>query len=411
MSVQGCIKALGLACCALAVAGCTRDGFLGFSRTQPEVWSQAPLYSQPAQDLTAKRSSDTADTLGDTATVLEEVREYIDTFPTRKAAQPATQTQVGLAQAIPTQPGMARFGDQSTSMSPVSLDQVRRAPNEGNASEVPALPVLTGVSVQALASAQTAPDLPETATANRPVEVGQMAPQASIGREIEGLEKQIREHPNDLNKQLRLRYLYLAEGLTDKALSLPEEMDPERAILLMKMIKSTIAAQNSLRDPTMISDEAVKAVEELRDWIQSHADLQIGRVALCTSIHSFGRYQTVADDFFVSGGPNRAFLYCEVRNFASESIDDGKYRTRLAHRLELLTPQGHSIWKDPKEVEVVDICMNQRKDFFFNRLVQMPLGINPGSYVLKVTVEDKIRARVDEASLKIEIKPAGWAGK
>lgn len=411
MRVQGCIKALGLACCALAVTGCSRNGFLGFSRTQPDVWSQPPIYSQPAQDATAERSSDTANTLGGTATVLEEVRGYIDTFPARKAPQPATETQAGLAQAIPIQPGVARFGDQSTSMSPVSLDQVRSTPAEGNATNVPALPVLTGVSVQALASAQTAPDLPETATANRPVEVGQIAPQASIGREIERLEKQIREHPNDVNKQLRLRYLYLAEGLTDKALSLPEEMDPERAILIMKMIKSTVAAQNSLRDPTMISDEAVNAVEELRDWIQSHADLQIGRLALCTSIHSFGRYQTVADDFFVSGGPNRAFLYCEVRNFASESIDDGQYRTRLAHRLELLTPQGHSIWKDPEEVEVVDICMNRRKDFFFNRLVQMPLGINPGSYVLKVTVEDKIRARVDEASLKIDIKPAGWAGK
>lgn len=411
MRVQGCIKALGLACCALAVTGCARNGFLGFSRTQPDVWSQPPIYSQPAQDATAERSSGPADTLGGTAAVLDEVREYIDTFPARKAPQPAPQTQVGLAQPIPTQPGIARFGEQSTSMSPVSLDEVRNTPTAGNATVVPALPVLTGVSVQVLASAQTAPDLPETATANRPVEVGQMAPQVSISREIESLEKQIREHPNDLNKQLRLRYLYLAEGLTDKALSLPEAMDPERAILLMKMIKSTVAAQNSLRDPTMISDEAVNAVEELRDWIQSHADLQIGRLALCTSIHSFGRYQTVADDFFVSGGRNRAFLYCEVRNFASESIEGDQYRTRLSHRLELLTPQGHSIWKDPEEVEVVDICMNQRKDFFFNRLVQMPLGINPGSYVLKVTVEDKIRSRIDEASLKIEIRPAGWAGK
>ncbi len=115
-------------------------------------------------------------------------------------------------------------------------------------------------------------------------------------------------------------------------------------------------------------------------------------------------YPTV---FFVSGGSNRAFLYCEVKNFASETTSEGLYRTRIAHRLELMTPQGHSVWKDPDEMEVVDVCLNRRTDFFFNRLVQLPLGINPGDYVLKVTVEDKIKSQVDEASLLIEIKPAG----
>ncbi len=58
-------------------------------------------------------------------------------------------------------------------------------------------------------------------------------------------------------------------------------------------------------------------------------------------------------------------------------------------------------------MEVVDVCLNKRTDFFFNRLVQLPRGINPGDYVLKVTVEDKVKSRIDEASLLLEIKPAG----
>ena len=65
------------------------------------------------------------------------------------------------------------------------------------------------------------------------------------------------------------------------------------------------------------------------------------------------------------------------------------------------------MWKDSSEMEVVDICLNKRTDFFFNRLVQLPRAINPGDYVLKVTVEDKVKSRIDEASLLLEIKPAG----
>ena len=53
------------------------------------------------------------------------------------------------------------------------------------------------------------------------------------------------------------------------------------------------------------------------------------------------------------------------------------------------------------------LCNSFSRDFFFNRLVQLPPGINPGDYVLKVTVEDKVKSRIDEASLPLEIKPAG----
>ena len=245
--------------------------------------------------------------------------------------------------------------------------------------------------------------------ANPLVDVGQssVALPAGIEAEIEQLEALVAQDPNEVGKQVRLRYLYLAEGMTEKALALPENMNPDQAVLLMKIVRSAIATQKVMDDPTAVSGETVEAVEDLRDWLVSNADLEIPRVVLCTSIHSYGRYEAIPDGFFVSGKANEAYLYCEVKNFATESTSDGKYRTRIAHRLELLTPRGHSVWKDPGERKVVDICLNKRTEFFFNRLVQLPLGINAGYYVWKATVEDKVKSRIDEASLLLQIKPAG----
>ena len=409
MKVHGCIRALTTTGYIILCAGCvqTRPTWLDSTANKPITPSALP--DHPAKEYDPPQTLASKDPAHAERSVSEQVTDYIDNLPKKRPGRASFEPRHQATHPALLQPSPIDAQKQTASMSSASLDRVEDDRFGYQPPGRRVLPVLSGISVRPVAEKPVGQSMPEVAMANRPVEVGQspVALPAAIEREIERLEALVAQEPNDADRQLRLRYLYLAEGLTEKALALPENMNPDQAVLLMKIVQSAIATQRVMHDPTAVSGETVEAVQDLQEWLVSNADLEIPRVVLCTSIHSYGRYEVIPDGFFASGKANRAFLYCEVKNFATESTSDGKYRTRIAHRLELLTPQGHSVWKDPDEMEVVDICLNKRTDFFFNRLVQLPLGINPGDYVLKVAVEDKVKSRVDEASLLLEIKPAG----
>ncbi len=409
MKVHGCIRALATIGCIMLCAGCmqTRPTWLESTANKP-ITPSAQL-DHPAQERDLPQPLASKDPARAERSVSEQVTHYIDNLPKERPGRASVEPRHQATHPALLQPSPIDAQKQTESMGAASLDRVEDDHFGYQQPGRRVLPVLSGISIQPVPERPVAQSMPEVAMANRPIDAGQssIASPAGIEREIERLEALVAQEPNDVDHQLRLRYLYLAEGLTEKALALPENMNPDQAVLLMKIVQSAIATQKVMHDPTAVSGETIEAVQDLQEWLVSNADLEIPRVVLCTSIHSYGRYETIPDGFFASGKANRAFLYCEVKNFATESTPGGKYRTRIAHRLELLTPQGHSVWKDPNEMEVVDICLNKRTDFFFNRLVQLPLGINPGDYVLKVTVEDKVKSRIDEASLLLEIKPAG----
>ncbi len=409
MKVHGCIRALATIGCIMLCAGCmqTRPTWLEPKANRPITPSAT--FDHPAQQRDPSQTLASQDPVRAERSVSEQVTDYIDNLPKERPGPASIEPRHQVTHPALLQSSPIEAQQQTESMGSASLARVGDDHFGYQQPDRRVLPVLSGISIRPVEERPVAQSMPEVVMANRPIDAGQssIASPAGIEREIERLEAQVAQEPNDIDHQVRLRYLYLAEGMTEKALALPENMNPDQAVLLMKIVRSAIATQKVMHDPTAVSGETVEAVQDLQEWLVSNADLEIPRVVLCTSIHSYGRYETIPDGFFASGKANRAFLYCEVKNFATESTSDGKYRTRIAHRLELLTPQGHSVWKDPDEMEVVDICLNKRTDFFFNRLVQLPLGINPGDYVLKVTVEDKVKSRVDEASLLLEIKPAG----
>jgi len=408
MRVHGCIGARAMIGCTILCAGCmqTRPTWLEPNANKP-ITPSAQL-DHSTQERNPSRTFTSIDPARSERAVSEQVTDYIDNLPKEQPRRARVEPRRPATPPALLQRRPIDAPRETESMGSASLDRVEDD-HFGYQPGRRVLPVLSGISIRPVEERPAAQSMPEVAMANRSIDAGQSSIGLPVGieREIERLEALVAQEPNDVSRQIRLRYLYLAEGMTEKALALPENMNPDQAVLLMKIMQSAIATQKVMHDPTAVSGETIETVQDLQEWLVSNADLEIPRVVLCTSIHSYGRYEVIPDGFFASGKANRAFLYCEVKNFATESTPDGKYRTRIAHRLELLTPQGHSVWKDSSEMEVVDICLNKRTDFFFNRLVELPRSINPGDYVLKVTVEDKIKSRIDEASLLLEIKPAG----
>lgn len=406
MKTHGCVGAMLLICGCGFSAACNRgDGLNWAMQRYADSIKPAQIDDQPPQGISDYETPAKPAEMQRDKQVAERVQRYIDAVPRKDEPSGDLQQRAEVAHRQPQPAPQAGMSKLIGSMGPASLESV-----DSSSGSRPTLPVITSVTVRA-ANAQREPEPPmRLVAANSSLQPMQSLPPTAVVREIERLERQLSEQPNDLAGHLRLRYLYLAEGRLEKAKAPPAGLDPDRAVLLMKWMNAAVTVERSLQDPSLVSAETASALRDLQDWAGDHADLEIARLVLCTSIHSYGRFDPIPEGFLASGRANRAFVYCEVRNFGSEMTTGGKYRTRIAHHLELLTPQGHSVWKDSEQMEVADECLNRRHDFFFNRLFELPRGINPGHYILKITVEDKIKLRVDEATLPLEIKPASSAG-
>jgi hypothetical protein len=290
---------------------------------------------------------------------------------------------------------------QVSSMSSAVALQSASPPGQSADTSPPVMEWINAVAVHdAAAGLESAPAM----TANMPT-AGPASPGFAAASEIASLERAIDQDPNDLDRQLRLRYLYLAEGQVDRALSLSQGMDPQRAERLLTWMR-VLADAGPLIEAPQLAPEVAGRFDALAGMVHERRELHVTALELCSSIQSFGRFEAVPEGFFVAGSNNRAYVYCELSNFGSERVQDG-YRVRVAHRLELLTPAGETIWQDAEPLEVVDVCRNRRTDFFFNRYWQLPSSVPAGDYVLNLVVEDPFRAQRTEAKRVLRVaRPA-----
>ena len=130
--------------------------------------------------------------------------------------------------------------------------------------------------------------------------------------------------------------------------------------------------------------------------------LSIPTVALCTKVQAFGVYEELPDGFLREFARNQAIAYFEVANFATEQMPDGRFRTLLSDRFEVLTLEGESIWRH-EEPEIEDLSRRRREDFFVAQRIVLPSGVKEGRYVLKVTVEDRLADKQTQAVLPFNI--------
>ncbi len=384
--ILGCFVALFLPGCHLL----QKPGEIG--TTQSENSSST---GEPSQATTAPEGQPTD------AAMADKVQNYLNGLPKSDTLQNGTTSP---SDNVSSPDGhvasMSSMAIPDTSAANASTRTARK-PNEL------AVPSLVGVSVQSTeepSSGTAAPD--HMASPNTAANTQMLLTQDSIRREIEKLEEETQGKPDrDLQKLFRLYFLYLATGQKDKALTIPDSLDPERAKLLNNMIRTVLVTEMAMQDPGTLTPEMVESVRDWSQWIDSKAELQVPRVALCSKIECFGRYEALPADYFKAGLSLPACLYVEVKNFASEQDENSLFVTKITHRLELLTPEGQTVWSDNRDWEVVDRCVNRRMDFFFNRLWYLPEGLGAGEYVLKVTVEDKLKSQVDEVRYRIQVQP------
>ena len=208
----------------------------------------------------------------------------------------------------------------------------------------------------------------------------------------------------DLDTIWPLKLAQLAFHRDNEALELPASLPTVTRDILSAMLRLVPAIRAVARDPMTHGNSALSRVDELRELLADQADPRVLAIALCRKVVTFGVYEELDAEDFVAGREFPAIVYSEIQNLHAEETDDGRFRTELGTRLEVLTAEGQSVWEH-EEPNIVDICRTPRKDFFVAERITLPSTLVAGDYVLKVSVEDKLSARFDEMTHPFTILP------
>ncbi len=235
------------------------------------------------------------------------------------------------------------------------------------------------------------------------------APAADAPREksltsmIRDLEATVGRQPNDLEQQLRLRMLYAVLGDEDKALAATPGMSGDSAEMVRGLVRPMIEiCKDANRDPAACASRQLAAVEELRLFLRTRADLTIPKLLLCRSVDGFDRFDAIDPPRVPARAPVTCQLYVEIDNFTSQRTPANEYRTSISMRTSLLSKSGRELWSTVDD-KIDDIARQPRRDFFVAKEVSFPDTLPAGDYIIKVDIEDKLGGKVSTRSLGLKV--------
>lgn len=321
----------------------------------------------------------------------EEPADLTGGQPDSASARPNTGREpIGVSGAAETAPDSARPSERTSADRPPVLTAINV--DAGSPASAPIPPPAT----QAAQPAEANPTVETPATPSAP-------PKPTIDDVIREREEAVAKSPNDIEQQLSLRMLYLANGQDDKALADAPGMNAEYQEILRGLVRSLISARSSLgRDPALWANEQLKVLDQLRETLRSKADLAIPVVALCDRVESYGNFRPIEPAEFPAGRDSQAVLYVEVAQFRTDRTGRGEYRTLMSMRTSLLSKDGRELWS-AHDANIEDVARSPRHDFFLIRTVSFPATLTPGEYVLRVEIEDKLAGKVNSRSLDFKI--------
>jgi len=140
--------------------------------------------------------------------------------------------------------------------------------------------------------------------------------------------------------------------------------------------------------PPIPSRRSKLAIHHFREAVQHLAatsPLEVRNPAICRRVDSFGQFEEFEPYAFAP--EQEVILYVEVLNFAFESSAEG-FETELHGAYQILTSDGHPI-ADYDLPDDKQVSRNLRTDYFIPYRVFLPKDLEPGSYKIRVMLEDK----------------------
>ncbi len=392
---------------ALWAAGCSDWQGFEDSRQRPkptEPVAQAPADQAPAPEE-APNTTPAEEADPHQAETVAQVLEFVDRLsaasapgqtPTPETAAPdKTDPPRRTQPQPPTQPPI-----QMTANAPANVADLPTQ-DDGQPAETdtapPVNPVIESLVIRGGCSdTPPEPNDQPTSAANSPLSTDPPERALTLEQRLEALTERVATAPDDLAAQWEMRLLQLVAGDQEAARGVSEETTDEYAILLRQLVDVIIATRDVLENPVTTADTALAAADALHTSLAEQADLQIPTVALCTRVQTFGVYNEMPPAALIPGRANRTIVYIEIANFFSEKTSTGQYRTALTGELEVLTAGGNPVWRH-EEPNIVDLSRQRRHDFFLAQLVTLPATLGPGEYVLKVSIQDELSGKSNQA--------------
>jgi hypothetical protein len=244
--------------------------------------------------------------------------------------------------------------------------------------------------------------------------------QVMLGATIRSLEADLVKRPDDpenARREALLRMLYLvANRLEDAARPVPADAREQQ--FWIDWLYGTSVYLDSAATPNDGQRSAI-AADRLREAVQrlgEQSNLVVQNLAFCRKVTSFGVYESFDAKPVAKLGeaksiatvqefaPNQeVLLYAEIRNFTSQSTAKG-YHTALRPSYQIFDAAGRRLGSVVELDDSHDYCQRPRTDFFVCYHIYLPTRIDPGSYTLKLTIEDAHGHKAGEDDIEFVIK-------
>lgn len=209
---------------------------------------------------------------------------------------------------------------------------------------------------------------------------------------------------NELRQQVALRMLYLVSEQTELAMTpIPglQTADQEFWTALFWGL-SEYLNQTGI-DPAERSTKTMEQFRSATHYLQIASKLQLRNVCFCSRIHGFGSFETFPSNQFSPGQP--VLIYCDIRNFQSESDESAEYVTKLRSSIEIYkgSLNGPLVERNPFPA-TKDRCRTLRTDYYHSYRIDLPELISPGKHLLKLSVHDELSGKSATEVLEFTIR-------
>lgn len=213
---------------------------------------------------------------------------------------------------------------------------------------------------------------------------------------------QTQSGPAEIDRQIRLRMLYLIAGRRDDALRPIAGLPADQQDFWTKELYGLATYLDAQRTPDAEkrATEAALHLQQAAGQLGQLASPVVRNLAFCKEVTSFGVFKRFASNEFKPG--EEVLLYCEVENLKGQSTDQG-YHTAIKSSYLILDARGQRIAEQDFPTSD-DFCANPRRDFFIPYFIALPKRLTPGNYTLQLTIEDGATTKVGQSSIEFSVK-------
>jgi hypothetical protein len=218
---------------------------------------------------------------------------------------------------------------------------------------------------------------------------------------IAAIERQTVSTPrtrSELSEHARLRLLRLLAGLREEALEPIPSMDPSMQDFWAKQLFGLDTLLDPSADAMAQAIEAQGHLAQAVTRLREASPLHVANLAFVTDVENYGTFTPFEEYEFTPG--QRVILYAEIENFESQQREAGYY-TALKSSYQVFDERGQRVADEEFDTNE-EYCRNYRRDFFIGYEFSMP-KINPGQYVLKLTVTDLNSQKIGQSSIEFSI--------